>query len=73
MASEFKPPVGAALAKVDPAVHRIQYDEECVLIEGVVAPANQNRFKVSARAKYDVFCFRLEGWRVLGEPLVERE
>jgi hypothetical protein len=69
--SSFKPPAGSTLAKVDVAAG-VEYDDRCVVVEGVVSPRGQSGWPGRGDG-YDIHSFKFAGWRLPGQPLVDRE
>src|SRR2546423_9778297 len=67
----FNPPIGSSLATVDIA-QGVQYDDRCIVVEGVVSPRGQSGSQGRAEG-YDVHYFAFAGWRLPGKPLVGRE
>jgi hypothetical protein len=71
MPSSFKPPATNALATVDVA-EGVSYEDQCRVVEGVVSPRGQGGWPGRALG-YDVHCFSLANWQVLGGALIGRE
>ena len=67
----FNPPMGSSLATVDIA-KGVQYDDRCIVVEGVVSPRGQSG-SLGRGDGYDVHYFAFAGWRLPGKPLVGRE
>jgi hypothetical protein len=70
MTLPFKPPPTESLASVDSA-DNVEYETECRIIEGVIAPGGSGW--AGREPSYDVHCFSFAAWRFPGQALVGRE
>lgn len=68
--SSFSPPGIGSLADIDTA--KVPYEDECVVIQGVVSPDSQSGWPREDDA-YKVHFFSLIAWRRIGEPLVRQD
>lgn len=70
MTPAFELPGIELLGRLDPAP--VEYDGTCTIIEGVVSPKGQSSWPARIEV-CDIHCFALAGWRLTGQPLIQRD